>query len=82
MASKGTFSVLFSILGERYTHGHHRRLLPTVTEDSRTLYVLGNGKQRKSYLYVQDCLAAMMLAIEKAQEKVNISTWERTSIAK
>jgi len=45
-------------------------LLPTLRSDSRTLYVLGNGKQRKSYLSYRICLAAMMLAIEKAQEKV------------
>ena len=34
--------------------------------------ILGNGKQRKSYLYVQDCIDAIFLALEKAQEKVNI----------
>ena len=34
--------------------------------------VLGNGKQRKSYLYVQDCIDAIVLALEKADEKVNI----------
>src|SRR5215510_1072654 len=56
-----------SILGERYTHGHVVDFYKQLRRDSRTLYVLGNGKQRKSYLYVQDCLAAMLLAIEKAQ---------------
>lgn len=30
------------------------------------------ARQRKSYLYVQDRLAAMLLAIEKAQDNVNI----------
>jgi len=33
---------------------------------------LGNGKQRKSYLYVQDCVDAMLLALEKAGEKINV----------
>jgi len=36
------------------------------------LQVLGNGKQRKSYLYVQDCIDAMLLAMDKATDKVNI----------
>jgi len=36
------------------------------------LAVLGNGKQRKSYLYVQDCIDAIQLAVEKANQKVNI----------
>jgi UDP-glucose 4-epimerase len=61
-----------SILGERYTHGHvfdfHKQLLV----HPEFLNVLGNGKQRKSYLYVQDCLDAMLLVIEKARAKVNI----------
>jgi UDP-glucose 4-epimerase len=36
------------------------------------LHVLGNGLQRKSYMYVQDCIDAILLAIEKAQSRVNI----------
>src|SRR5262249_49100699 len=36
------------------------------------LHVLGNGRQRKSYLYVQDCIDAMLLAVERAQDKINI----------
>jgi len=61
-----------SILGERYTHGHVFDFYQKLLVDPAKLEVLGNGKQRKSYLYVQDCLAAMMLAIDKAQGKVNI----------
>jgi UDP-glucose 4-epimerase len=61
-----------SILGERYTHGHVVDFYKQLRDHPDTLYVLGNGKQRKSYLYVQDCLAAMLLAIEKAQNNVNI----------
>jgi nucleoside-diphosphate-sugar epimerase len=37
-----------------------------------TLQVLGNGKQRKSYLYVQDCMDAMLLALDRAGAKVNL----------
>jgi UDP-glucose 4-epimerase len=61
-----------SILGERYTHGHVIDFYKQLCDHPNTLYVLGNGKQRKSYLYVQDCLAAMLLAIEKAQDNMNI----------
>jgi UDP-glucose 4-epimerase len=61
-----------SILGERYTHGHVFDFYKKLKKDPTSLSVLGNGKQRKSYLYVQDCIAAMMLAVEKADEKVNI----------
>jgi len=61
-----------SILGERYTHGHVFDFYEKLKLDPTNLTVLGNGKQRKSYLYVQDCIDAMFLAIEKANEKVNI----------
>ena len=61
-----------SILGERYTHGHVFDFFKQLRDHPDELYVLGNGKQRKSYLYVQDCIDAMLLTIEKAQEKVNI----------
>jgi UDP-glucose 4-epimerase len=61
-----------SILGERYTHGHVFDFYKQLRDHSDTLHVLGNGKQRKSYLYVQDCIDAMLLALEKAQEKVNV----------
>jgi len=61
-----------SILGERYTHGHVYDFYRKLRQDPTCLTVLGNGKQRKSYLYVQDCIDAILLALEKAQEKVNI----------
>ena len=61
-----------SILGERYTHGHVYDFCKNLLADPTGLYVLGNGKQRKSYLYIQDCLDAIMLAVEKAPDRVNI----------
>jgi UDP-glucose 4-epimerase len=61
-----------SLLGERYSHGHVFDFYRSLRRDPRELRVLGNGQQRKSYLYVQDCLEAMMTAIEKADGRVNI----------
>ena len=61
-----------SILGERYTHGHVFDFYQQLKKDPAKLRVLGNGKQRKSYLYVQDCIDAIFLAIERSKEKVNI----------
>jgi UDP-glucose 4-epimerase len=49
-----------SILGERYTHGHVLDFCKQLLEHPDHLRVLGDGTQRKSYLYVQDCLAAML----------------------
>lgn len=61
-----------SILGERYTHGHVFDFYKQLRDDPTKLRVLGNGKQRKSYLYVQDCIDAILLAMDKATDKVNI----------
>jgi len=61
-----------SILGERYTHGHVFDFFHQLQQHPQHLKVLGNGLQRKSYLYVQDCVDAILTAIEKGQEKVNI----------
>lgn len=61
-----------SILGERYTHGHVFDFYQKLLADPSKLEVLGNGKQRKSYLYVQDCIDAVLLAVERAPDRVNI----------
>jgi UDP-glucose 4-epimerase len=61
-----------SILGERYTHGHVLDFYRQLLEHPDRLDVLGNGRQRKSYLYVQDCVSAILLAAKKCTAAVNI----------
>src|ERR1043165_1080663 len=61
-----------SILGERYTHGHVFDFFKKLSDDPTRLHVLGDGKQRKSYLYVQDCIEAMLLAIRLLNNKVHV----------
>jgi UDP-glucose 4-epimerase len=61
-----------SILGERYTHGHVFDFYRQLLEHPDRLDVLGNGKQRKSYLYVQDCVSAILTAADKCTASVNI----------
>lgn len=61
-----------SILGERYTHGHVFDFYKKLKADPTRLPVLGDGNQRKSYLYIQDCIDAMLVAVERANGKVNI----------
>ena len=52
-----------SILGERYTHGHVFDFYRQLQADPTRLRILGNGLQRKSYLYVQDCIDAVLHAV-------------------
>lgn len=61
-----------SILGERYTHGHIFDFYRKLLDDPTKLHILGNGEQRKSYLYIGDCLDAILMAVDKATDKVNI----------
>lgn len=63
---------LVSVLGERYTHGHVFDFYKQLLKNPGHLHVLGNGKQKKSYLDVHECIDAMLLAVEKAQDKINI----------
>jgi UDP-glucose 4-epimerase len=57
-----------SILGERYTHGHVIDFYRALRADPTRLRVLGDGRQRKSYLYVQDCVSAILTALEAHEE--------------
>jgi UDP-glucose 4-epimerase len=52
-----------SILGERYTHGHVFDFYRQIHDDPTKLTVLGDGTQRKSYLYIQDCISAILRVI-------------------
>jgi UDP-glucose 4-epimerase len=61
-----------SILGERYSHGHVFDFYQKLNLDSTKLSVLGDGHQKKSYLYVQDCIDAILLAVEQENGDVQI----------
>ena len=61
-----------SILGERYTHGHVFDFCKRLKDDPDHLHILGDGHQKKSYLYVKDCMEAILTVIRNAKEKVNI----------
>jgi len=58
-----------SILGERYTHGHIFDFYRQLIEHPAYLRILGDGLQRKSYLYVQDCVDAILHVTRKATAK-------------
>ncbi|HYZ72455.1 MAG TPA: NAD-dependent epimerase/dehydratase family protein [Chthoniobacterales bacterium] len=58
-----------SILGERYTHGHVFDFYKQLMGDPTRLRVLGDGTQKKSYLYVQDCLSALLHVIKAETAK-------------
>ena len=58
-----------SILGERYTHGHVLDFYKQLLAHPGQLKVLGDGTQQKSYLYIGDCLDAILCVAERATAK-------------
>ena len=60
------------VLGRRYTHGHVLDFYRQLTQHPDTLNILGNGKQRKSYMHIDDCMDAMLLIMDRSKEKVNL----------
>jgi UDP-glucose 4-epimerase len=63
-----------SIMGERYTHGHLFDFVRALREDPTRLRVLGDGRQRKSYLYIGDCVEAVMM-LARRHEKPGVATY-------
>jgi UDP-glucose 4-epimerase len=61
-----------SILGERYSHGHVFDFYKSLRNDPTCLRVLGNGKQRKSYLYIHDCVDAILAAMASPAGRVHV----------
>jgi len=63
---------LANIVGPNSTHGLMFDLVEKLNRDRDSLEVLGDGLQRKSYLYVDDCIDGMLLALERSNEPVNV----------
>jgi UDP-glucose 4-epimerase len=61
-----------SWIGERYSHGVIFDFMKKLQQDPTRLQVLGDGQQRKSYLYVRDGVSAIMAAIDKSAGNKNI----------
>ena len=63
---------LANIVGPRSRHGVIYDFIKKLMDNPRELKVLGDGRQNKSYLYVKDCVEAMMVGLEKSEEEVDI----------
>jgi UDP-glucose 4-epimerase len=61
-----------SVLGERYSHGHVFDFYKKLLDNPNEILVMGDGHQKKSYIYIQDCIDAMFTCIEKSKQKVNV----------
>ncbi|MCS7108590.1 MAG: GDP-mannose 4,6-dehydratase [Sulfolobales archaeon] len=68
---KGLILRLANIVGGRQTHGVIVDFIKKLRKDGRKLEVLGDGRQKKSYLHITDFIAALNVAIEYLLESSN-----------
>ena len=61
-----------NIVGERSTHGIIVDFINKLRNNPASLEILGDGKQRKSYLHVSDCVDAILYAVKNSNEMANI----------
>jgi UDP-glucose 4-epimerase len=61
-----------NVVGARQTHGVGYDFIRRLKADSTRLRILGDGTQRKSYIHVDDVLAAIRLADERATKPYHI----------
>ena len=61
-----------NIVGPRGTHGVIYDFIMKLKNNSEVLEILGDGKQTKSYLYVQDCVDAILYGYEHRKNDVEI----------
>lgn len=80
---KGSVLRFANVVGRHQTHGVIYDFVNKLKKNPSELKVLGNGTQKKSYIYIDDILDALML-IEKKQKKnydyYNVSTGDYATV--
>ena len=69
---KATIIRLANIVGPRSKHSVIYDFIKKPNKNPKEIEILGDGTQTKSYLYISDCIEAMLLGLEKLTEQVEI----------
>src|SRR5579875_2922116 len=72
-----------NVVGARQTHGVGFDFVRRLTADPRTLRILGDGRQSKSYIHVSDVVEAVLLALDesdRAYQVFNVSTLDAITV--
>jgi UDP-glucose 4-epimerase len=80
---KGVIVRPANVIGPRSTHGAIPDFIQKLRKNPKELEILGDGTQTKSYLYVDDCVDAIMKAYESTQEPVeiyNVGSEDQTNV--
>jgi UDP-glucose 4-epimerase len=61
-----------NVVGPRSTHGVTFDFVNKLRFNPDELEILGDGAQKKSYLYIDDCIDAMLFAMDNCQDRVEL----------
>ena len=60
-----------NVVGERMTHGVIHDFIKKLKRNPKQLTILGDGNQKKPYIYVKDLIQALFFLYQNAKEKMN-----------
>ncbi len=63
---------LANIIGKESDHGIIPDFIKKLNANPKSLEILGNGKQNKSYLHIDDCVNGIITGFEKSKSNLNI----------
>lgn len=61
-----------NVVGPRSKHGVTFDFVKKLRENPKELEILGDGTQIKSYLYIDDCISAVLASFMSMQRRVEI----------
>ncbi|MGP6208004.1 NAD-dependent epimerase/dehydratase family protein [Cuniculiplasma sp. SKW3] len=79
---KPTIFRFANIVGRNSTHGVIHDFILKLKKNPKELEILGDGRQEKSYMHIDDCVGAMLHIYERDSkgDVVNLGNDERTSV--
>ena len=69
---------LANIIGSTNSHGVVHDFISKLSSHPDYLDILGSGQQNKSYLYIDDCVSALLLLAKKLEEHENTDRLDRS----
>ena len=69
---KGTIVRFANVIGSRSRHGVIWDFIKKLENNQNELEILGNGKQVKSYIHVDDCINAILFCVDNSKNQVDV----------
>ncbi len=79
---QGLIFRMANVVGPRLTHGIIFDFITKLRENPKELEILGDGRQQKPYLYIDDCIDGMLFAFKEIKEQVGIFNLSPSSSTK